>query len=825
MKISKKESNPLFKKLQLFLSDNKSWPILFLIAVSLIFIFPVFKGKIPLPADALVGAHTPWTELKWNNYPAGIPIKNLEITDSISQFYPWRSLVGNSWRENNIPLWDKYLFNGSPFLATWHSAALYPLNIFYKFLSDANTWTILIYLQILLAAVFTYLFLKSLGLTEIAAISGGVVFAFSGYMIAWLEFATGGQAGLWMPLLLFFELKLLEKNKNIYLVPIAIVFFFIFSAGDFQVPFYITLTYLYFGLYLVFVKNKLNEKENQKLRIAKSMKIISGLILGITISAVQLIPAIDLYRTSIRQADPYIKEYNFGLMDFSKALNFVWPDFFGNVVTRNYWGRFGFHEYLAFTGLIGLLFAVYSLIKKKNNIELSFWILLVISLLLLFPNPISYLPYKIGIPGLSTSSASRVIFLTDFCLAVLSGYGLSKWFENRDNKLLQKILFSFLLITSGVFAGLLINLFILKNSNPESLNPEIINNIKVALKNMIPGTGILILLISLINLPEKVFKHSRLITSFLILFLISFEMLVFANKNTPFSPKEFLFPQTRTIEFLQKENEPFRIAGPGIPLNYFMYYGISSAEGYDSLYPLENAKWYSAVNSKDYNHVSRRYGEISDFGSPLLSYANIKFVIDYKKNIYNKMMDKDGLYSEGVNEKNYKKVFSEGRVDVFENINYLPKLWLTDRIVVNKNESELLEEMLKNNTEKKIYLTSYPGINSSQETLNYEIKNFAQHPNEITAEIITNKEAMLYLSESYSKDWVAYVDGIKILPLRVNYLFMSVPLKAGGHEVHFKFDPKSFEYGKIVTFSTVFVLLAIFIGDKLKRLKLALTLL
>src|SRR3989344_6070220 len=153
----------LKKKLLILLAKEKYLGLLFVFCI--LFYFPVlFQGKVALPVDALVGAHVPWTEVAWGGYPAGVPIKNLEISDSFSQFYPWRSLVGEFWRKGVAPLWNPYMLSGIPFLATLHSATLYPLNFFYLFLSDAWAWTVIVMLQIFLSALFMFLFLRSIKL-------------------------------------------------------------------------------------------------------------------------------------------------------------------------------------------------------------------------------------------------------------------------------------------------------------------------------------------------------------------------------------------------------------------------------------------------------------------------------------------------------------------------------------------------------------------------------------------------------------------------------------------------------------------------------------
>src|SRR3989344_1544267 len=130
------------------------------------------------------------------------------------------------------------------------------------------------------------------------------------------------------------------------------VYFFIFTAGDFQVPFYITITYILFGLYLSF------RKRSNISRFKNIGLLFSGLFFGLLLSLPQLLPTIELYLKSVRVADPYIKEYFYGIMHWDKIVNFIWPDFFGNVVTRNYWGKFGYHEYLSFVGTVTLAFVI-----------------------------------------------------------------------------------------------------------------------------------------------------------------------------------------------------------------------------------------------------------------------------------------------------------------------------------------------------------------------------------------------------------------------------------------------------------------------------------
>jgi hypothetical protein len=803
-------------RLRRFLNKNKKitsiLPFLSLILISLIFFYQtIFQNKIPLPTDALVGAHVPWIKYSWEGYPAGVPIKNQEITDAISQFYPWRSLVGEFWRNGKFPLWNFYMFNGVPFLATLHSSALYPFNAFYLFLSDANAWSSLVFLQILLSLIFMYLFLRDNNLASIPSIFGAIAFSFSGYMIAWLEFATGGHAGLWLPLLLLVEKRYLESKKGLYFISIPIIFFFIFTAGDFQVPIYIIATYLLYSVYKYLHDNK------RSLRGLISTTL--ALILGLLISSPQLIPTLELFKNSVRFDDPYIRQYFWGIMGWEKVVNFIWPDFFGNIVTRNYWGQYGFHEYMSYFGIVSLVFVIFSLIKKKVGEESFYWMIAILGLLFLFPTPLAFLPYKLGIPALSTSSASRVIFLVCFALSTISAFGFNKYYSKKENSISGVILI-LLFITAGIVIGLLISLKILNDNN--TLVTQTLTNLKVSLKNMIPGTLILFFLLILDYLKKLSGYFSKgnkrklgyKIFMALILFLALVDMLRYAWKNTPFEKREFLFPKVAIIDYLTHINGYFRIAG-GIPTNLFMPYGLYSSEGYDPIYPERNAEWYSIVDWGNANSNTGRYGIIHYFTSPVINYANLKYVIDYKKDSLGQV-DKKGMFARGITEPRYKEVYSDKDIYIFENTESLPYVWLTTDFQVINDRNEIINKLVSSKGPQLI-LESIPYLKIPQEKLDYSVTNLKKNFNQIEFDVETSNNAMLFLSESYFPGWKSFIDGNPTNIIKANYIFQSIEITKGKHKVVFIYDPTSFRIGLWFFYAALIVLMGIFLYDKKQR--------
>ncbi len=797
MQILKNKFSKLFKDY---------WQFILIIAIFAVFFYPVWLGKIPLPADALVAAHVPYTEVKWEGYPAGVPFKNLEISDTFSQFYIWKSFAGESWRMGKVPLWNPYMFSGTPFLATLHSSVFYPLNILYTIFSDQYAWTALIGLQVLLSLIFMYVFLRRLGLSSFPSLFGSVAFSFSGYMISLLEFTKGGQSGLWFPLLLTFGLNLFQSKRILWLVPISLVFFFIFSAGDFQTPIYILATYGLLGIFF-----SISQKSFKPFWLS-----VVSIILGVCLSAIQILPTLDLYKNSVRVKDSYVSEYNYGLLGWEKVTNFIWPDFHGNVVTGNYQGKYSYHEYMAYVGILALFFVAYSLLSKKSFIEKFFWTALVISLFLLFPNPIGYLPYKLGLPALSTSFASRILFLTDFCMAVLSAYGFQKFIDSKNRKLGVLLGIGLFLLVSVPYVVLT---FLLKQPN---LNSTLNSIYSISQRNIILSIIISALFLTYFYLTVLVkgkLSFKKYLTVF-ILCLSLFDLLRFSWKNTPFSERRFVFPETSILKFLKDAEKPFRIVG-GIPTNIFMQFDIESAEGYDPIYPFISAELISVINNGDLDSPSGRYGLIGNYSSPFLNLANVKYIVDYKKGPAGDI-NKDGSFNQDLLGKNFKLVHQEGRVSIFENKNVYPRVWISRDYKVEKTPTKLIEELSNSLTDKKltVYLEeNFEGFSDRSLNVESKVNKYDQDINTIQISYESSKSVLLFLSETYDSGWKAFVDEKESKVFKSNYSYMSVLVPQGNHSVRLVYDPDSFKLGQMVSLGGLIIIFVISLNSFLKRKK------
>ena len=73
-------------------------------------------------------------------------------------------------------------------------------------------------------------------------------------------------------------------------------------------------------------------------------------------------------------------------------------------------------------------------------------------------------------------------------------------------------------------------------------------------------------------------------------------------------------------------------------------------------------------------------------------------------------------------------------------------------------------------------------------------------PNQLTYHFTSTTPQVAVFSEIYYyTGWKAYVDGVEMPHCRANYVLRAMPLKAGTYDIVFKFEPSSYQIGKILT--------------------------
>jgi hypothetical protein len=150
-------------------------------------------------------------------------------------FEPLSRFIGNAISQLRLPLWNPYIHCGMPQVAVPSPGIFYPLNSLFAVLpyGQASAW--LMVLHQLIAGLGAFLLVTSLGWGVMAACTGGIVAAFSGYMFSLSGNYTLVATAAWIPMSLWLMRSIRtcdQFNRRCFLASLAsFSIFMIIAAG------------------------------------------------------------------------------------------------------------------------------------------------------------------------------------------------------------------------------------------------------------------------------------------------------------------------------------------------------------------------------------------------------------------------------------------------------------------------------------------------------------------------------------------------------------------------------------------------------------------
>jgi hypothetical protein len=359
-------------------------------------------------------------------FPAVIGKITLVPGDGLSQNLGVRILIGQMLRDGNLPLWNPYIFAGTPLLASIYPGALYLPNWLFALFPATTAMNIVVITTYHLTIIGIYLYGRRIGMTRIGALIAGVAFTFGGFMMAHMGHTSRIAAAAWMPwILLAIENLYCRLTWRWVALGAAFVALQLF-AGEPQMNFYAILIC---GGYFLFSFYRREERERRR-RFLFGVAAMS--VCGALLSAIQLLPDRELLGMGERAeiGYQYFSSYSFPPWNI---LTFVFPFFFGGAALPQakvpYWGKWTIDETCGYFGLMTLLLALVALFGARKRSLTSFWgLAAVVSLALSLGH---YLPLDLnrvlyGLPIFSLFRApARHMYEFTFSLAMLGGLGAS----------------------------------------------------------------------------------------------------------------------------------------------------------------------------------------------------------------------------------------------------------------------------------------------------------------------------------------------------------------------------------------------------------------
>ncbi len=115
--------------------------------------------------------------------------------DTLTQFYPWRRLVGILAKGGIAPWWNPSAFGGCPLLANPQVGVLYPGHWLFFLIPAGGMFTLTAAVHVAIGTVGVFVLLRQVGVSRVPAFAAGLAAGWNGW--TWAHFAFGSYHQVW----------------------------------------------------------------------------------------------------------------------------------------------------------------------------------------------------------------------------------------------------------------------------------------------------------------------------------------------------------------------------------------------------------------------------------------------------------------------------------------------------------------------------------------------------------------------------------------------------------------------------------------------------
>jgi len=267
--------------------------------------------------------------------------------DAFVYFYPLRAYLGAELARGHLPLWNPYLFAGAPFLANPQTAVFYPGSWLFALLDVPHAYALIFLAHVWLAGFGLYLFARhALGLGFVASIVGGAAFAFSGFMNGQAGHINQFSVAAWLPTAALLLDRCLRALRPLTLAGLVAVLVLQIVAGH---PQEVYMSAVALGVLVVW-----RCLPAGPIALARGLLLLGvALSLAIGISAVQLLPTLELSGLSIRGGGLSYQIASFDALPWPLLLPALFPGYWAHLPSTEFFGHLGVVAFaIAWLGLL-----------------------------------------------------------------------------------------------------------------------------------------------------------------------------------------------------------------------------------------------------------------------------------------------------------------------------------------------------------------------------------------------------------------------------------------------------------------------------------------
>ncbi len=516
------------------LSGGKIAKVFILFCLLVIFFFDIiFLGKT-LSTSTLITGVTPNGPYGFSGYKPSLPF-SYDIGGNAWINEPNPYIIQDSLSQGTLPIWNPKEGLGMPLIGNLNTEVFNPLKLLLNIHPSPFLQDIYFLLRLFVIGIFTFLFLIEMRLSGIASLFGAILFMLSGYSMWWINLHPLSSIMYIPAFFYFYERWRNTKNTwNLFFLSLMIAFS-IFGGKIPDVIMGLSLLFLYASYWGI-------KDDGLKGLAVGVSKVLMVSISGVLIASPAFLPFLELNSL----ASPLAKALRTGsashTLPLLTSISLWQPLFLG---WENYlyssWLKWNPQAMVFYTGIISLIFLIYSIINLKvlkNTLPFN------IFFLLLFLQIYGLLPLSdIGnIPVYSSMNFLKYNSMLHFSIAVISAYSLDSLMKNGK---MRTGFFISLFVSASVIS---IYFYFLYNESP--------NEMKVYLKTLV---SLSLFGIAFFGGLYYFLKGSRKFGIIMIVFLV-FELLLYMPKAHPDRYHPYVEPEF--VKIIKKEH-PYRIIGDG----------------------------------------------------------------------------------------------------------------------------------------------------------------------------------------------------------------------------------------------------------------------
>ena len=799
----------------------------FALYVAIVFLFLVILFSPVLFAEkVIIDTHFTNASYPWHYNSDGNTTHMLEIPYFFESSYLYlpdklnhlRTIAQGQW-----PLWDPYIWSGNSNLLTVQSSIFYPLHAFYLLIPVPLAFNLVNFVELLIAAIFMYLFARVLGANRFGASLAGLVFTLSLRQTAY--FGTPGDFGafVYAPAF-FFTITKFVKTQRLFWLPVTALFMALALSS--ALPDMAMWSFLALGAYSLYLLVGVWHEKGAWQTVRTGALLLFAPTLAAALCAVWLLPFVE--------ASAYTQRHftTTSLMGYSlpMLLSPIFPELWGSRANGAWLGSLVGMEYdftTLYVGVIPLLFLVIGWRAMRLGKVRFFATLSVASAL--FVVLISWIhPLIDWLPGIamirrfdralviySLASSVWIALSAKFVVGKLpseGSHGRTLGFLRAAGYILSALVVV-VVIALWLLPVLLstirpLALWLYDLSGPygksfdwywQNLSYGFVSNYLGG--NWLPWLAVASASIWLLWLCLKRWGWLRI----LLLLVVGIDLLWPTMRYLPYSnPKEVL-PITEGIRFLQSDQDMYRIATRNLDVGYSQRavfpgmtaaaFGIQSVGGRGD-YNIRYREYLERIESASGSQRSFPHQDyLTVYDSKLLDMLNAKYIVTYPSD-----MDIVGSKFELV---------YEGDLKIYQNHGALPRTWIVHQTEVILDSSEILERLSQSSFKPRQMVvledesaTQMSGVSAA--TGGVEIADIVSYKaNEVIINVTMNISGYLVLADNYFTGWKAEIDGESAEVRRANYVMRAVYVPAGVHKVVFRYAPDLFLTGVRISVSAL----------------------